>query len=327
MKVIFYSVKKDEAPFFQAEIASHYTSTFLEESLNEETCQYAQGYEIVCCFVTDQLNASILEQLHKQGTRLIALRSTGYDHVALKKAKELGLAIVHVPAYSPEAIAEFATGLLLALARKIIQAHDKIRAHNFSLEGQIGFNLFNKTVGIIGTGKIGTAFARIMKGFGCNLIAYDPTPNPECMALGVSYCSLEDLFRQADIISLHCLLNEQTRHMINLQAFSLMKNNAILINTGRGALVDTIALIQALKEKKIAAVGLDVYENEAPLFFKDHSNDIIFDDQFIRLQAFPNILITGHQAYLSKEALSSIAKTTLENINAFIKEISLNRLV
>ncbi len=325
MKVGIYSAKQYEQVFFEkAAVGLSHELKFMTSGLTKGTAALSKGCSAICCFVTDQLNADVIKLLNGQGIRLIALRSAGYDHVDLQAAKAVGLTVVRVPAYSPHAIAEFAVGLILVLSRKITRAHDRVRLHNFSLEGQLGFNIQGKTVGIIGTGNIGTIFSKIMSGFDCRILAYDPKPNDACKKIGVTYTTLQEIFQHSDIISLHCLLNDETQHIINRDALAIMNSGVMLINTGRGALIDTPAVIESLKDGKIGALGIDVYENETPLFFKDYSDDIVLDDQFVRLQAFPNIIITGHQAYLSEEALKSIADTTLENITAFEKGTSKN---
>ncbi|MOA06566.1 D-lactate dehydrogenase [compost metagenome] len=259
----------------------------------------------------------MLERLAEGGTRLIALRSAGYNHVDLLAAQRLGLSIVRVPAYSPHAVAEHAVALIMALNRCLHRAYNRTRDGNFSLHGLTGFDLVGKTVGVIGTGQIGATFARIMAGFGCQLLAYDPYPNPQVEALGARYLPLADLLAQARIISLHCPLNEQSRHLINTQSLAAMQRGAMLINTGRGGLVDTPALIEALKSGQLGYLGLDVYEEEAQLFFKDRSDLPLQDDVLARLLTFPNVIVTAHQAFLTHEALAAIAMTTLDNIAAW----------
>jgi D-lactate dehydrogenase len=259
----------------------------------------------------------VIDELIKKGVTLIALRSAGYNHVDIEYAKKKGIKVCRVPAYSPQAVAEHTIALILCLNRKIHQAHNRVREGNFSLHGLMGFNLYQKTIGIIGTGKIGTALAHILNGFGCKLLGYDPQPSEECKKLGLEYVSLNQLLKSSDIISLHCPLNEQTRHMINDQTIALMKKGIMLINTGRGKLIDTKAAINALKSKQLGYLGIDVYEEEEPLFFEDHSEEIINDDVFCRLLTFPNVLITGHQGFFTQEAVLHIAQTTLENITNF----------
>lgn len=316
MKIAFYNTKTYEEKAFNAAKGQH-AITFIKEHLDELSVQKAMGHDAVCCFVTDNLNASVLGSLKNFNIPLIVLRSAGYDHVDLNAAKALGLTVVRVPAYSPEAIAEFTLGMLLSLSRKIIRGHDKVKNQDFSLEGLMGFNLSKKTVGIIGTGHIGSVFAKLLSGFECKILAYDPYPKESCITLGVNYTSKEQLFKEADIISLHCPLNQDTRYLINAETLSLMKPDVVLINTARGGIIETNAVIEALVNQKIGALGLDVYEHEKALFFEDHSGEILQDKQFIELQKLPNVLITGHQAFFSEEAFSNIIKTTLENINAF----------
>ncbi|MDF2530359.1 MAG: D-isomer specific 2-hydroxyacid dehydrogenase NAD-binding protein, partial [Gammaproteobacteria bacterium] len=299
---------------------------FFDKQLNKSSILTSQNYDVVCCFVNDQLDHEVIAGLKRNGIKLIALRSAGFDHVDIKAAKQLNLPVVRVPSYSPNAIAEFTIGMILALVRKIPRAHDLVRRHNFSLEGQLGFNLQGKTIGIVGTGKIGAITAKILKSFDCKVLAFDPFPNDICRNLGITYTTKEELFQTSDIISLHCPLNSESFHIINDKNLALMKKDVVLINTGRGALIDTTAIIQALKSGKIGGLGIDVYENEHELFFEDRSNEVILDDQFIRLQAFPNVIITGHQAYLTSEALENIVKTTLDNISNFEKGIYVNQV-
>ncbi|OGT31079.1 MAG: hypothetical protein A3E87_04135 [Gammaproteobacteria bacterium RIFCSPHIGHO2_12_FULL_35_23] len=327
MKITVFSAKPYEIELFIAADYKSFEFQFIADSLDNHTVETVSCGEVVCCFVVDQLDSQVLNKLAQQGVKLIALRSAGYDHIDLKVAKGLGLMVVNVPSYSPQAVAEFSIGMLLALTRKIIQAHDKIEKFNFSLTGQLGFNLAGKTVGLIGTGHIGSVVAKILTGFDCKLLAYDVTPNDFCKSLGVTYVNQETLFRSADIISLHCLLNDSTRYIINSKSLALMKEKVVIINTGRGTLIDTKAIIAALKSGKVGALGIDVYEYERGLFFKDHSSETITDELFLQLQAMSNVLITGHQAYFSQEALGSIIKTTLENILAFQNNILRNQLV
>lgn len=319
MKVVVFSSRCYEQPFLiDANRVHQHDLIFFEERLDQTTAFLAKGALAVSCFVTDDLSASVLEILAKNGTRLIALRSAGFNHVDLVVAKALGLIVVRVPAYSPYAVAEFAVALILALNRKIHVAYDRVKKQNFLLDDLLGFDLRDKIIGIIGTGRIGAAFAKIMSGFGCRLVAYDPYPNTEIsVQLRVEYLSLEELLQKADIVSLHCPLTNESHHMINQQRIALMKPGIMLINTARGALMDTAAVIEGLKSKVISSLAMDVYEKEAPLFFQDFSNKIIQDDVFVRLQAFPNVLITAHQAFLTKEALTNIATSTLDNVTFF----------
>jgi len=318
MKIAMFSVQNFEQPFLeQANQAYHYDLTFFDTRLNLSTTALAQGFEVVCCFVTDTLNAEVLQILATGGTKFIALRCAGFNNIDLVAAQQLGITVARVPAYSPYAVAEFAVGLILALNRKLYRAYNRVREHNFSLQGLLGFDLHGKTVGVIGTGKIGTVFCGIMQGFGCRLIGYDPIENPECQKYGLTYVTLNDLYQQADVISLHCPLTANSHHLINDSAIALMKDHVMLINTGRGGLLDTKAIIKGLKSEKIGYLGIDVYEEEENLFFRDLSENIIQDDLFARLQTFPNVLITGHQAFFTQEALTHIAETTLLNIKQF----------
>jgi D-lactate dehydrogenase len=323
MKVAVFSTKIYEKPFLEAANISHqHTLTFFEAQLDAQTAVLTTGFDAVCCFVSDKLDAPTLTILHQNGVRLIALRSAGFNHVDMAAAKSLGLTVARVPAYSPYAVAEFAVALILTLNRKIHRAYQLVREQNFSLTHLLGFDLHGKTVGIIGTGKIGAVFAKIMQGFGCQVLAYDPIQNPECVKLGVQYLALNDLYAQSDIISLHCPLAPNTQHLINEQALAAMKPGVMLINTGRGALIDTKAIIQALKTGHVGYLGIDVYEEEENLFFRDLSEMIIQDDMFARLQTFPNVVVTGHQAFFTKEAVTNIAVTTLTNITLFETDLT-----
>jgi D-lactate dehydrogenase len=291
--------------------------TFFDAHLNEETWRMVAGFPAVCVFVNDTLNAVVLTSLAEQGTRLIALRCAGFNNVDVQAASDLGLKVVRVPAYSPHSVAEHSVALIMALNRKIPRAYNRVRDGNFALEGLLGFELRGKTVGIIGTGRIGAAVAGILNGFGCRLIAYDPQPNSECLSLGVEYLSLPQLYAASDIITLHSPLNKQSLHLINAAAVAQMKTGVMIINTSRGGVIDTPAVVAGLKSCKIGYLGLDVYEQEGDLFFQDLSNQVIQDDMFERLLTFPNVLITGHQGFFTQEALSSIAQTTLQNISLF----------
>lgn len=286
----------------------------------------AQGFEVVCAFVNDDLSRPVLERLAAGGTRLVALRSAGYNHVDLAAAEALGLPVVHVPAYSPHAVAEHAVGLILTLNRRLHRAYNRTREGDFSLHGLTGFDLHGKRVGVIGTGQIGETFARIMAGFGCELLAYDPYPNPRIQALGGRYLALDALLAESDIVSLHCPLTADTRHLIDAQRLATMKPGAMLINTGRGALVNAAALIEALKSGQLGYLGLDVYEEEADIFFEDRSDQPLQDDVLARLLSFPNVVVTAHQAFLTREALAAIADTTLDNIAAWQDGTPRNRV-
>jgi D-lactate dehydrogenase len=318
MKVAVFSTNTFEKSFLiDANQSGQHELVFFDGPLNEQTVPLAKDFPAVSCFVSDDLSAAVLNSLAQNGTHLIALRSAGFNHVDLSAAKNLGLTVARVPAYSPYAVAEFAAGLVLTLNRKIHRAYNLVREQNFLLTNLVGFDLHGKTVGIVGTGKIGSVFARIMHGFGCRLMASDPVHNPSCLKLGVKYVELDELCKQSDIISLHCPLSSETYHIIDEAMIAQMKPTVMLINTGRGALIDTRAIIHALKKKKIGYLGIDVYEEEDHLFFHDLSDTIIEDDVFVRLQTFPNVIITGHQAFLTKEALTNIATVTIGNITAY----------
>ena len=295
-----------------------HTLRFLEPRLTVETAALAVGFDGVCAFVNDQLNAGAIGILRQAGVRLIALRSAGFNHVDLAAAAEAGLTVVRVPEYSPYAVAEHAVALMLALNRKTHRAYNRVREANFSLDGLVGFDLHGKTVGIVGTGRIGAALLRILRGFGCRLLAVDVRPDSVLAAeLGVRYVDLPALWSAADIISLHVPLTPDTRHLIDATALAAMKRGVMLINTGRGALIDTQALVAALKRGHIGAAGLDVYEEEEAIFFRDLSDQVLQDDVLARLLTFPNTLITSHQGFLTREALANIADTTLASIQAF----------
>ncbi len=316
MKIAFFSAKNYDRDFFDPACSNHQIIYF-EAQLNEQTVHLAKGCTAICSFVNDQLNAFVLKELSALGIRLVALRSAGFNNVDLVAAKANGISIVRVPAYSPYAVAEHAVALILTLNRKTHKAYNRVREGNFSLERLTGFDLHGKTVGVIGTGRIGRAFCNIMIGFGCRVLAFDIIANKEMEEKGVEYVPLTDLLANADVISLHCPLNEQTRHIINSQTMSLMKKGVMLINTSRGALINSSEAIQALKTGQIAYLGLDVYEQEETLFFNDLSENIIQDDLILRLLSFPNVLITSHQGFFTEEALEQIAEITIENIDAF----------
>ncbi|WP_016680433.1 2-hydroxyacid dehydrogenase, partial [Yersinia pestis] len=274
----------------------------------------AEGCQAVCLFVNDDGCREILTELATIGVKILALRCAGFNNVDLEAAKELGIQVVRVPAYSPEAVAEHTVGMMLSLNRRIHRAYQRTRDANFSLEGLIGFNMHNRTAGIIGTGKIGVATMRILKGFGMRLLAFDPYPSEQALELGAEYVDLKTLYAESDVISLHCPMTPENHHLLNKQSFDQMKDGVMIINTSRGGLIDSTAAIDALKQQKIGSLGMDVYENERDLFFEDKSNDVIQDDVFRRLSSCHNVLFTGHQAFLTEEALTSISVTTLQNI-------------
>ena len=318
MKVAFFSTKKYDQDFFDSTNTDfNHQLTFFETGLNEHTASLTKDFNAVCVFVNDDLNAATIDLLAKNGIQLIALRCAGFNNVDLKAAAEKNIKVVRVPAYSPQAVAEHAVALILTLNRKTHKAYNRVRENNFSLEKLTGFNLYGKTVGVIGTGIIGQCFAKIMLGFGCKVLAYDIKPNEELKSSGVEYVELEKLLKASDIISLHCPLNEHTHHLIDQNAFEKMKDGAMLINTGRGALIDTSAVVEALKSEKLGYLGIDVYEQESGLFFNDLSETVNKDDDFLRLMSFPNVLITGHQGFFTKEALEQIAQVTLQNLTDF----------
>ncbi|MGL5992371.1 MAG: 2-hydroxyacid dehydrogenase [Aeromonas sobria] len=317
MKVAVFSTKSyDKEHFNQAHSQYGFDLEFFEVRLEAKTARLAHGFPVVCLFVNDDADREVLTELAANGTQVIALRCAGYNNVDLAAAKELGLKVVRVPAYSPEAVAEHAVGLMMTLNRRIHKAYQRTRDANFSLEGLVGFNMFGRTAGIIGTGKIGIATLRILKGFGMRLLVSDPYPNQAAIELGAEYVDLDTLFRQSDVISLHCPLFSENYHLLNKEAFAKMKDGVMIINTSRGGLLDSNAAIEALKTSRIGALGLDVYEEEEDLFFADKSNEVITDDVFRRLSACHNVLFTGHQAFLTREALHAIADTTLGNIRA-----------
>jgi D-lactate dehydrogenase len=315
MRVAAYSAKPYDVEFLTAANTGH-DLVFLEPRLAVETAPLAAEADAVCAFVNDDLAEAVLEEFAALGVRHIALRSAGFNHVDLKAAQRLGISVTRVPGYSPYAVAEHAVALLMALVRKTHRAYNRVREGNFSLVGLTGFDLHGKTVGVVGTGQIGTVFARIMTGFGCRVVAYDPYPSDACRELGVEYLELEHLLAESHIVSLHLPVTPQTRHLIDADRIAVMRDGVTLINTSRGALVDTRAVIEALKSGKIGLLGLDVYEEEAELFFEDRSDRVLGDDVFSRLLTFPNVIITGHQAFFTAEALENIATTTIGNLTA-----------
>lgn len=314
--VAFYDTKPYDREYFTRAAGSDQIRwQFHEFRLTSETAASVDGAKAVCVFVNDRLDAPCLEQLHRAGVRLVALRCAGFNNVDLVAAKALGMAVVRVPAYSPYAVAEHTVALLLALNRKIHRAYNRVREHNFSLSGLVGFDLHGKTVGLVGTGKIGRIAAQIFHGFGTEVLAYDPFPAAEWAAtLGVQYTDFDTLLRRSDIVSLHLPLTPQSRYLLNAETFARLKQGAYLINTSRGKLVDTTALLDALKSGRLGGVALDVYEEEEGIFFEDHSGEVLQDDELSRLLTFPNVLITAHQAFLTQEALREIARVTTENL-------------
>ena len=317
-KVLFFDVHAfEKAGLVECAATRGVEAHFLDSRLGELTVGLAKGFSAVSCFVNDALTAPVLAQLAEDGTKLVALRCAGFNNVDLPAAAAAGITIVRVPEYSPHAVAEHATALLLTLNRKTHKAWNRTREMNFSLDGLVGFDLYGKTVGVVGAGRIGQCFINIMLGFGCKILYHDP--DVTLSIPGVQASSLEDLFSHSDVVSLHVPLNEQTRHLVSDQAFSLMKSHAIILNTGRGALIDTVALIRALKGGRIGGAGLDVYEEEEKVFFRDLSFSILDDDLLARLMTFPNVIITSHQGFLTHEALQAIANTTFDNIENFFE--------
>ncbi|GEO03864.1 lactate dehydrogenase [Adhaeribacter aerolatus] len=318
MKIIFFSAKPYDQQFFtEVNQQFNFELNFLEAHLNSKTAVLAKGYDVVCVFVNDTVTNEELKVLAEQGIKLLALRCAGFNNVDLKAAGALGIKVVRVPAYSPYAVAEHTLALILTLNRKTHRAYNRVKEGNFALNGLLGFDLHGKTAGLIGLGKIGLATARILKGFGCRVLGYDVAEPAEAESIGVEFSSLDTLYAQSDIISLHCPLTPETHHIINRGSIAKMKKGVMLINTSRGALIDTRAVIAGLKKEQISYLGLDVYEEEGDLFFEDLSNKVIQDDVFMRLLSFNNVLITGHQAFLTSNALQKIAETTLQNIQDF----------
>jgi D-lactate dehydrogenase len=316
MDVCMFSTRSyDRASFEQALPGHDHTIRFVEARLTPDTAALAGGCQAACAFVNDDLGAATLRRLHDVGVRFVALRSAGFNHVDLAAAAELGMPVVRVPAYSPNAVAEHTIALILAVNRNIPRAHDRVRDRNFSLEGLVGFDLKGKTVGVIGTGQIGALVARLLWHFRCEVLAFDPVVDQGLVDLGVRYVSLDEMWPQCDIISLNAPLNDATRHLVNADTIARCKPGVMIVNTGRGPLIDTPAAVEALKSGQIGSMALDVYEEEAALFFEDRSSDILDDDVFARLLTFPNVVITAHQAFLTNEALQAIAEVTLSNLD------------
>ncbi|WP_412500444.1 2-hydroxyacid dehydrogenase [Vibrio cyclitrophicus] len=318
LNIAFFSSKSyDEKSFELAKGKLDAEFHFHDFRLTTTTAKMAHDNEVVCAFVNDDLSRDVLKILAQGGTKLIAMRCAGFDKVDLDAAKEFGLQVVRVPAYSPESVAEHTVGMMMCLNRKLHKAYQRTRDANFSLEGLVGFNFHGKTVGVIGSGKIGLATMRILKGLGMNILCYDPYPNPLAVELGAKYVELDELYQESDVISLHCPMSKENYHLLDATAFDKMKDGVMIVNTSRGELLDSTAAIEALKQSKIGALGLNVYDNEKELFFQDKSNDVIVDDVFRRLSACHNVLFTGHQAFLTKDALFNIANTTLTSVDAF----------
>jgi len=320
MRTAVFSTKVYDKDYLEKANEGRHELVFFESTLRPSTVRLAEGFDSVCAFVNDNLSKEVIEGLAKHGVKLIVLRCAGFNNIDIETTSVNGITVLRVPAYSPHAVAEHAVALILTLARKTHKAYNRVRDGNFSLERLIGFDLFGKTVGIIGTGRIGIVLANIMLGFGCKIIAFDRYENKELISKGVKYMSQDEVFAQADIISLHCPLTPDSHHMINSQTLSQMKRGVMLINTSRGKLIDTEAAIESLKDSHLGYLGIDVYEQEEKIFFKDLSEVVIRDDKIARLVNFPNVLITAHQAFLTDTALSQIAFTTIENLNNYENE-------
>ena len=315
MKIAFFDTKSYDEEYFSAYSNKNVKMKFFETKLNEDTVSLANGYDAVCVFVNDDVNSTVIDKLVKYGVKLIALRCAGYNNVDLKQAKGK-IGVVRVPAYSPYAVAEHTMALLLTMVRNTHKAYVRTKSFNFSLSGLLGFDLYGKKIGIIGTGKIGSIFGKICKGFGLDVLAYDKFPNKE---LDFGYTSLEKIFSECDIISLHCPLTEETYHLIDKNSIALMKDGVVIVNTSRGALINAESLLDGIRSKKIGGACLDVYEEESELFFEDNSNLIVNDDTLALLMTMPNVLVTSHQAFFTKEALLNIAETTMNNIKEYFE--------
>ena len=329
MKIAFYDTHSyDKQSFDEANKAFGFEIHYNEFKLNENTVVTAQGYDAVCVFVNDVVNGWVISALKDCGVKLIALRCAGFNNVDLAAAKTAGIAVVRVPAYSPHAVAEHGIALLMSLTRHIPQAYLRTKTANFNIEGLTGRDLFGLTAGVLGTGKIGRIMAGLLKGLGMKVIVYDKFPNEEwAKEIGARYVSLNEIFRESDVLSLHCPLTEETKHIVNHDTMKMMKSDAVIINTGRGALIDSKALVHALKHKHIAGIGMDVYEEESKYFFSDWSTQVMTDDVLARLLTFPNVIITGHQAFLTTNALKNISDVTLQNIKDFADGKALSNAV
>ena len=327
MRIAVFSTYRYDQDFLERFNTGH-ELTFFSAALNELTVSLTEGYDAICIFVNDIANAAVLGKLAENGIKLIVLRCAGYNNVDLPAAERLNIQVLRVPAYSPEAIAEHAMAMILTLNRKTHKAYNRIRDGNFSLEKLMGFNLFGSKVALIGTGNIGKAFYKILKGFGCRVVAYDPFPDQELQAAGLHYDSLVNALHDAEIVSLHCPLNAESLHMVNAESLKLFKKGAMLINTSRGGLIQTAEVIEALKSGQLGYLGLDVYEQESSLFFHDRSEDVIQDDLIARLISFPNVLITSHQGFFTNEAMEQIATVTFENVDAFTaQKVLVNQVI
>lgn len=317
MNVLVFSARPYDQNYLQKANDGTHTFDFTADALTADTARLARGYEAVCCFVDDHAPAEVIERLAEGGTKLLTLRCTGFNNVDLKAAERHGITVARVLRYSPYSVAEFAVALLLTLNRKTYRAYNRTREYNFLLDGLLGFDLHGKTVGVVGTGKIGEVFCGIMQGFGCRVLAYDVQQNPRCVEIGVEYLGLDALLPECDIVSLHVPLLPETRHLINADTLGKLKRGATLLNTSRGGLIDTPALVDALRSGRVGAAGLDVYEEEEGLYYQDLSATPTRDDVLSTLLAFPNVIVTGHQAFFTHEALSTIAATTIANLSDF----------
>jgi D-lactate dehydrogenase len=317
MRVAVFSAKGYERAAFGAAFAgAAHEVRYFDERLTMHTAALVDGVDAVCVFVNDELDAAVVAEIARRGVRTIALRCAGYNNVDLAAAAACGVRVVHVPAYSPNAVAEHTIALILAVNRNIPRAYNRVRDGNFALDGLVGFDLAGKTAGVVGTGQIGAIVARLLWHFRCEVIAHDPVPNPRITELGMRYVSLDELWERSDVISLNCPLTPETHHLVSAVTVARMKPGVLIVNTGRGALIDTTAVIDGLKSRHIGALALDVYEEESALFFEDRSSEPLTDDVFARLLTFPNVVVTAHQAFLTHEALDAIARTTLANLDA-----------
>jgi D-lactate dehydrogenase len=318
MRVGVFSTRAyDKESLGAANADGRHEFTYFDVALDAKTAGLAAGFPGVCLFVNDRADAGVLRTLHAGGTRVLALRSAGFNHVDIGEAERLGIRVLRVPAYSPYAVAEHTLALILTLNRKTHRAYNRVREQNFALDGLMGFDLHGKTAGVVGTGKIGEIVAKILLGFGCTLLAFDPAVNPACEAMGVRYVPLDELLAKSDIITLHCPLTPKTHHLIDEAALAKTRPGVMLVNTSRGAVIDTRAAIKALKSKRLGSLAVDVYEEEGDLFFRDLSGQVLSDDVFTRLLTFPNVLITAHQAFFTAEAIGAIASTTVRNLTDF----------
>lgn len=317
MKILFYSTHLYERNILKSFANERYELVFTQVKLGIDTALLADGFDYISIFTSDDASAPVLQKLAQFGVKYITTRSVGYDHINIEEAAALGIRVANVPEYSPYSIAEHAVAMMMCVNRKIVESRALMQLQDFRIDSLTGFDIHGKTVGIIGTGKIGLAFASIMKGFGTKILAFDPVESPDALTMGIKYVSLHELLKQSDIVSIHCPLNPSTKNMLTRNEFSMMKKNAVLINTARGGVIKTVDLLYAIEEGLLRSVCLDVYENEKGLFFEDHRDDVLKDPLFARLRSFKNVLITGHQAFLTNEAIAGIAKVTIANIDSW----------